>query len=51
MEAKNGKAKSKIYVNEENNVLREKAKFLGGYVTLFKMNTDIVNKIIEENGE
>ena len=50
-EAKNGKAKSKIYVNEENSVLREKAKFLGGYVTLFKMNTDIVNKIIEESSK
>lgn len=50
-EAKNGKAISKIYVNEENDVLREKAKFLGGYVNLFKMNTDIVKQILEDNKE
>ncbi len=36
-EAKNGKAKAEIYVNEENEVLREKAKSLGGYVASFKM--------------
>lgn len=47
-EAKNGKAISKIYVNEENNVLKEKAKSLGGYVTLFKMNTDVVEQILED---
>lgn len=50
-EAKNGKAKSKIYVNEENSVLREKAKFLGGYVTLFRINTDVVKKILEDSGQ
>ena len=50
-EAKNGKGKSKIYVNEENTALREKAKSLGGYVIPFTMKENIVNKIIEDNPE
>ena len=50
-EAKNGKGKSKIYVNEENASLREKAKSLGGYVIPFTMKENIVNKIIEDNPE
>ena len=48
-EAKNGKGKSKIYVNEENASLREKAKSLKGYVIPFSMDEDIVDKIIKEN--
>lgn len=50
-EAKNGKGKSKIYVNEENTSLKEKAKSLGGYVIPFTMKENIVNKIIEDNPE
>ena len=50
-EAKNGKGKSKIYVNEENTALREKAKSLGGYVIPFSMKENIVNKILEDNPE
>ena len=48
-EAKNGKGKSRIYVNEENTSLREKAKSLKGYVIPFSMDEDIVDKIIKEN--
>ena len=47
-EAKNGKGKSKIYVNEANNSLNEKAKSLHGYVTAFNLNQDIVNKILQD---
>ena len=50
-EAKNGKGKSKIYVNAENTALREKAKSLGGYVIPFSMKENIVNKILEDNPE
>ena len=50
-EAKNGKGKSKIYVNEENTALKEKAKSLGGYVIPFSMKENIVNKILEDNPE
>lgn len=50
-EAKNGKGKSKIYVNEENTSLREKAKSLGGYVIPFNLKENIVNKILEDNPE
>ncbi len=48
-EAKNGKGKAKIYINEEIPVLREKARSLGGYVIPFNMKQDIVNKILEDN--
>ena len=47
-EAKNGKGKSKIYVNAENSSLNEKAKSLNGYVTAFNLNQDIVNKILQD---
>ena len=47
-EAKNGKAKSKIYVNSEKDGLRYKAKTLRGYVTLFKLNENIEDKIIND---
>lgn len=50
-EAKNGKGKSKIYVNEENTSLKEKAKTLKGYVIPFSMKENIVNRIIEDNPE
>ena len=48
-EAKNGKGKSKIYVNKETEVLREKAISLEGYVTPFNLNENIVDKIIQDN--
>ena len=50
-EAKNGKGKAKIYINEEIPVLNEKAKSLGGYVVPFNMEEDIVEKILEDNPE
>ena len=50
-EAKNGKGKSKIYVNQENELLKEKADTLEGYVVPFKMNDNIAHKIFEENPE
>ena len=50
-EAKNGKGKSKIYVNQENQLLREKADTLEGYVVPFEMQDNIVDKIFEDNPE
>ena len=50
-EAKNGKAKSKIYVNKENENLRNKARTLKGYVVTFKLDDNISEKILEENVE
>ena len=50
-EAKNGKGKSKIYVNTGNQLLREKAESLEGYVVPFEMQDDIINKIFEDNPE
>ena len=50
-EAKNGKGKSKIYVNQENQLLREKADTLDGYVTGFKENEDLTNIILNDNPE
>ena len=50
-EAKNGKGKSKIYVNEETTALREKANSLGGYVIPFNVRQNIVDRILEENPE
>ena len=50
-EAKNGKGKSKIYVNQENELLRQKADKLEGYVVPFEMNDNIAHKIFEENPE
>ena len=48
-EAKNGKGKAKIYVNNEVEALRSKANSLGGYVIPFGEN--IVDKILEDNPE
>ena len=50
-EAKNGKGKAKIYINEERRTLHEKAKSLTGYVTPFKLTDNIVETIIKENPE
>ena len=50
-EAKNGKGKSKIYVNSENDNLRQKAKNLEGYVTPFDFQSDIATTILNENAE
>lgn len=50
-EAKNGKGKSKIYVNQENQLLREKANTLEGYVVPFEMQDNIVSRIFEDNPE
>ncbi len=50
-EAKNGKGKSRIYVNSANESLKEKANLLEGYVVPFSINDDIVEKILEENPE
>ena len=50
-EAKNGKGKSRIYVNSANESLKEKANLLEGYVVPFNINDDIVERILEENPE
>lgn len=50
-EAKNGKAKAKIYVNDEIPVLHDKASSLEGYVIPFNMKDNIAKKILEENLE
>ena len=50
-EAKNGKGKSRIYVNSANESLKEKANLLEGYVVPFSINDDIVERILEENPE
>ena len=48
-EAKNGKGKSKIYVNKNTPILKDKAKYLGGYVIPFNISDKIVDRIIEDN--
>lgn len=49
-EAKNGKGKAKIYINDSVDALKEKANSLGGYVTKFSLeNNDIINKLQQEN--
>lgn len=50
-EAKNGKGKSKIYVNQENEVLKEKVNSLEGYVVPFGLDDNIVEKILNDNPE
>ena len=50
-EAKNGKAKAKIYINKQNENLKNKAKMLKGYISTFKLEDDIWQKILEENEE
>ena len=50
-EAKNGKGKSKIYVNSENENLNQKAKNLEGYVKPFNLKDNVINMILNENNE
>ena len=50
-EAKNGKAKSKIYVNNANENLAQKANDLEGYVIPFNLDDDLVKTILEGNPE
>ena len=50
-EAKNGKGKSKIYVNQGNQLLREKADTLEGYVTRFNENENLSDIILKYNPE
>jgi hypothetical protein len=50
-EAKNGKGKAKIYVNIENDNLRQKAKNLEGYVIPFDFKGNIVTTILNDNTE
>ena len=50
-EAKNGKGKSKIYVNEETPALQDKAKSLDGYVIPFNLKQNIADKILQDNPE
>ena len=50
-EAKNGKGKSNIYVNSENENLAQKAKILEGYVVPFELDEDIVRRILKDNPE
>ena len=51
-EAKNGKGKAKIYINDNVDALKEKANSLDGYVTKFNLDTDeIINKLQLENPE
>lgn len=51
LEAKNGKGKSKIYVNQENEILREKVDSLEGYVVPFDLSENVVDRILKENPE
>ncbi|MBR2704119.1 MAG: adenosine deaminase [Clostridia bacterium] len=49
-EAKNGKGKSKIYINDDVEALKEKASYLDGYITKFNFeNEDLVSKIKNDN--
>lgn len=50
-EAKNGKGKSKIYVNSENALLHDKASTLEGYVVPFNLSENIVDKILSDTPE
>lgn len=50
-EAKNGKGKSKIYVNKDAEALREKAKFLEGYVVEFDKSDSLAEKVLNDNPE
>ena len=51
-EAKNGKGKSKIYINDDVDALREKANYLDGYITEFNIDdNDLIDKVINDNPE
>ena len=45
-EAKNGKGKARIFVNVDNESLKEKANYLQGYVTTFKIGENIVDEVV-----
>ena len=47
-EAKNGKAKAKIYVNSEVPLLKEKAKSLRGYVRVFGNEQNLVDEVLKD---
>ena len=49
-EAKNGKGKAKIYINDNVEALKEKANYLGGYVTKFNLSdNEIIERLQQEN--
>ena len=50
-EAKNGKGKAKIFVNSENNNLKEMANSLNGYVIPFKYTDSIADKLLKDYPE
>ena len=50
-EAKNGKAKANIYVNTEVETLKEKAKYLTGYVKEFNNKENLAEMILRDNPE
>ena len=50
-EAKNGKGNSKIYINTDVEVLKDKANSLGGYVVEFKTDEDIAERVLNDNME
>jgi len=51
-EAKNGKGKSRIYINDDVESLKEKASYLDGYITKFNFeNDDLVSIIKNDNPE
>ena len=50
-EAKNGKGKAKIYVNSDVEALKDKATSLEGYVKEFKIDDNLVDKILSDYPE
>lgn len=50
-EAKNGRGKAKIYVNGKNSILKEKAKYLEGYVKVFNNDKSLSEEILKDNPE
>lgn len=48
-EAKNGKAKSKIYINGDVDALKNKANSLGGYVTKFDLDDVEISEKIQQD--
>ncbi len=51
LEAKNGKGKAKIYVNDEVDSLKDKADSLGGYVKTFKIEDGAVEELLKDYPE
>ncbi len=50
-EAKNGKGKAKIYVNTDVEILKDKAKSLGGYVVEFGAEDMVADRILNDHPE